>query len=114
MTSVTQSDRRNLRDGSQLRDRFVLRVGGITLVEWLSQIELEVTSWLSRTGSNVRVTRLHHALRFALAGRIFAALRVDEDGLFFRQWKLDGSHQDHIGLDAELARALVKQFSTAA
>ena len=99
MTSAVQPDRRSFLSNSRLRDRFVVVVGGTTLVDWILQIELEVTAWARRTGSDVRVTRLHHALRFTLAGRIFALLRVDDDGLFFRRWEVD----------AERARALTKQ-----
>jgi hypothetical protein len=97
-----------------LRDGLVVVVGGKTLIDWISQIEFEVTAWARRTGSDVRVTRLHHALRFALAGRIFALLRVDDNGLFVRQWELDGDHQDHAGLNAKSARALITQAIAAA
>ena|SRR5215813_14216605 len=109
MTSVPQLGRLSPLNDPRLRGRFVVVVGGMTLVDCISQIELETTAWARRTGSDVRVTRLHHALRFARAGRVFALLRVDDDGLFVRQWEVDGDHQDHAGLNAKSARALINQ-----
>jgi hypothetical protein len=114
MTSVVLLNRPSFFSDSRLRERLVVVIGGMTLVDWISQIELEVTGWARRTGSDLRVTRLHHALRFALSGRIFAVLRVDDDGLFFRRWELDGTHWDYAGLEAELARTLIKQSTAMA
>jgi hypothetical protein len=109
MTLVVPPDRQSSHT-SRLRDRLVVVVGGMTLIDWISQIELEVTAWAGRTGSDIQVTRLHNALRFVLAGRLFALLRVDDSGLFVRQWALDGGHQDHASLNAKSARALVNQL----
>src|SRR5437870_5063355 len=106
--TVAQPDRGNLLNRSRTHGCFFVLLGELTFADWLSQIEFEITNWLKTTGSNVRVTRLYRTLRFASAGRVFASLSVDEDGLLFRQWDSDANQQDYHRLDVNLARRLVK------
>jgi len=111
---VAQSDRGNLLNQARAHGCFFVVLGELTFVDWLLQIEFEVTNWLKTTGSNVRVMRLYRTLRFTLAGRVFASLSVDEDGLLFRQWDSDVDHQDYPRLHVNFARRLVKLSITAA
>ena len=74
-------------------------------VRWIAQIQAEVAK---KRPAHVQVLRLVNSLQFAEEGRIFATLRADTSGLFFREWTRRAP-EDFSGLSLTEARHLVKK-----
>ena len=76
------------------------------LARWVSQIQEYV---MIRCPRHIRITRLANSLQFADDGQVFATLRADATGLFFREWIDNKAADDSSGLNLVQARTLVEQ-----
>ena len=76
------------------------------LARWVSQIQEYVTI---RCPRHICITRLANSLQFADDGQVFATLRADATGLFFREWIDTKAADDSSGLNLVQARTLVEQ-----
>src|SRR5262245_16523514 len=61
---------------------------------WITEIHQRLTDKGRTIPGTVHVTRLVNALHCAREGRVFAVLRTDTNGLFFREWSETGETRD--------------------
>ena len=78
-------------------------------MRWITKIHDRLADDGHTSPGTVRVTRLVNSLHCARDGRVFAILRTDTNGLFFREWPETGEPLDRGRLTMVEARTLIER-----
>jgi hypothetical protein len=78
-------------------------------MRWITEIHDRLADNGHTSSGKVRVTRFVNSLHCARDGRVFAILRTDTNGLFFREWSETGESLDQGRLTMVDARTLIER-----